>query len=160
MSIQVYGKEFSNLHFVARAIDPKHKSDNIKHIYADQDNIVGTDGFRLHLIANEGLLDPGFHQIIKKTKTELQLLKINDNLQYPDYKRLFKDEYQTIDFKKTSDHLRFAQVIRSLTDQTIDFNYFMDVEPMNMVEFYAADNDPIYLTNNEYRKALIMPVRG
>ena len=92
MSIQVYGKEFINLHFVARAIDPKHKNDNLKHLYADQDNIVGTDGCRLHLISNEGLLESGFHQIIKKTKTEIQLLKISDNLLYPDYKRLFKSE--------------------------------------------------------------------
>lgn len=157
MSIQVFGKEFNNLHFVARAIDTKHVKEALRQLYVDNDCIVGSDGVRLHCINNEGLLEPGFYQIIKRTKNELQLVKSSNSLEYPNYERLFK-VYNCSTFKGNNYHLRFAQIVQQMKrGNTINFKFFEDAEPLAMVKFYTCDSEPVCMYN-EYRRAFIMPI--
>lgn len=159
MSIQVFGKDFTDLHFVARAIDLKNKLLPLTQLYVDENNIVGTDGKRLHMIDNPGI-EQGMYQIIKRAKTELQIIKVEEDIsKYPNFRRLFKESYSTIYFEYDDTYVRYAQVIRTMTKESFNFWFFEDIDPSKFSEFYACDNEAIYFKGDD-RIALIMPIRG
>lgn len=162
--------------FVSAAVRKKDATrEHMQHVYCDGQRIYATDGHRLHLYAPEVCpLEEGYYAINKRTKTVLQLLKIDETMQYPDIDRVIpsadtdqtsfepgrnnRGEYYSAD-KAVSEHYKLAQVLRATTGGCINTDYFR-AACADMTDYSQEDEySPIKLTGDKIL-AVIMPMRS
>lgn len=154
------GPTFEKLSFVVLAIcKDKAQNEGMHHVYADDDYIVCTDGARLHAVNNEGLLEPGFYRLIKSTKTALDIVKVDDdNLLFPQYKRIIPDNPSFLSFKYSSVEGCYTQIIKSVDeDYALNYKFFSDA-CQNVEEFYLKDSFSPLLMTGEDRISIVMPL--
>lgn len=151
--------------WVARAVDLKHANPGLQCLYADGENLVGTDGKRLHLYKKNPLPD-GLYQIVKRTKTELRLEKCTFDMTFPDYKKIIPEngpDTVSVDVNGNTDgvyYAAYATIIRKLdVDDTLNYDYLADVLTCDLT-FTVNINGKmraLYFTGSD-RAALVMPM--
>ena len=137
-------------------------------IYSTGDELVATDGHRLHHYKPEVCpLSEGYYQIKKRTKTVLELLKADGtHLQdYPDFKRIMPDRTEAISFptkcrggKQICVEGKFAETIRTMGGGALSYGFFKDANTVEMPSYLATDGfSPVLLCGLDVT-AVIMPI--
>ena len=163
-----YTSKDENLIFVAKAVLKKDASrPQLGMIWSTGSEIVATDGHRLHYYKSD-LLPVGYYEIKKLTKTTIELLLYagDDMPDFPDFARIMPDSSKALPFKthrQSSDQIstvgKYAEIIRAIEVNTIDYKFFEDANTATMCSFYAPDGtSPVLLVGLDV-KAVIMPYR-
>ncbi len=167
------GDVFTGIHWVAQINKNRDKGDwraHIKYLYVtknkDQVNeIVSTDGHRLHLYETRFEVEPGYYDVLKNTKTSLVLVKVKDDSEYPDCEPIFnfgsadysrKDKAAGSTEESPDDF--YAKLMRRTETNIINYHYIEDV--LNIDESFDVWFDkklekPV-LFKNSNKKAAVM----
>ena len=152
-------KDWFSWLFQACSKDETRKVLNFVHV--DQDNIVSTDGRRLHIMPNNGQLDQGDYDRHK--------LKEEDPGQYPNYKQILLDTVgmETLTLKEsdiTQDALINMTPVYKLPNGAC-FNIQLLKEALSLngegIVFYDKEESgrPIKIELKEGRFVILMPMR-
>jgi len=162
-----HSEHFNALKFVAKAVAKfkgQDQRDHLNNIYCDGLRIMATNGHRLHVYEQPEPetppLDPGYYEILKNTKTELRLLPVQIDQEYPDIMRIMPSNEGLEGFDaKSSLFGKFAQVIRSLNEGSINTDYFKAaLEGTDICMFKATDGASPILLKGGFLTAVIMPI--
>ena len=135
--------------FSCRAADLK-KDIYTKHVYADDKKIFTTDDIRIHATLNNNRLDYGEYEIVKRTKSELLLVKSNEELTCPlrainDLLNCDASSLRKFTYENTP--MRYAEIIRAMEENTtIQYPYFLEAIE-GMTRFSVEPKKPVILTN-------------
>lgn len=124
--------------FVAAAVSKDHTREALTHVYSDGTRIMATDGHRLHVYTpDEGCLPAGYYDLLKKTKTEVHLNSVELDLVYPDVDRVIPKAGNMIDISCSLCGV-YAAVIRAMPVNTLEFKYFTDACPLELMDSYQV----------------------
>jgi hypothetical protein len=162
---------FANLKFVAKAVNKAKRQGsrvNLNYIYCDGARTMATDRHRLHIYTpdpdKEHPLSPGYYEAIKNTKSELHIIKADVDYEYPDVDRIIPTDEGLQSFDaKGSLFGKFAQVIRSFDEGSINTDYFADaLTGTDLFDgmFKVKDNLCPILLKGGFLTAVIMPTRS
>ncbi len=154
--------------FVAKAVDKKHSKSELRYVYVTEEEVVATDGHRLHVYTPEvSVMEPGYYEIIKQTKTTLQLIKVTSDAygklgEYPDFKCMIPEASYIREFitkRNSGEEIevvgKYAEVIRAFTDNTVDWDYFNDANCLGMYGYrYNGEDSPLVLYGENIKAAL------
>jgi len=163
---------FNRISFVANIIEKDDYRDHMKYIKCEQNFIVANDGKRLHeaklQILRHFNIPNGYYEVIKKMKTKISIIKRKElnECDYPLYKDLFEFKGERIEYiydEEVPIHQAtsklFAEIIRKMSKDTINYEYLKDVIELNKF------NIDVYVTDDRIRfegidiKAVIMGLR-
>jgi len=160
-------KPKNSFQWVSKAVCKKDARQYLKYVYCTGDDIVATDGHRLHVAKNDYELKKGYFYDANMNSIG------NDIGTFPDYERLFidvskatkykqslKNDFTIIEHKSVygnkSVPVYFKEGFVALDKTYIDFANLSNDE----IEFlYINSNSAIEITN-KYGKALVMPKRS
>lgn len=166
-----HASQFRVISWVTRALDKEDCRQSIDKLYSTGEELVGTDGKRLHAY-RPSPLPAGFYQIVKRTKGEIQLCLLPpESYKYPDYVKMFPDVTAWRPGIAVSGALEaysaYAQIIRALDEkETLNF-YFLDdvLRDQGGFKVYVqkGDGKALYFESlgneqeNGLYRALVMP---
>jgi len=165
-----HSEHFNALKFVAKAVAKfkgQDQRDHLNNIYCDGLRIMATNGHRLHVYEQPEPetppLDPGYYEILKNTKTELRLLPVQIDQEYPDIMRIMPSDegLHSLGHTKSSLWGKVAEIIRSFEEGAINVDYLMDAligQPAWM--FKTTDHTNPILLKGGFLTAVIMPMRS
>jgi len=171
---RINGSIFDGIKFVITALNPKdqYKKAYVTKIYATDSQIMATDGKRLHVIDNdafnEPFLEPGYWEVIKNTKSEIFLIKSDDDSKYPNIEKVIPTDYElSIDLSFSDNgtaQSRFYYDLITATKRPIQYDYIAALPKETWKVSYCEDvTKSIRLdTTMGTRKtmAVIMPIIG
>ena len=151
----------------ARGIDPDRPHLNMLH--AEGENLVCTDGWRLHKFTGDHCIEDGDYLIISATGKQIVLTLCSD-YSFPDWKRVMpnKAEYKEVpevmdmheaSLKKKEVH-ELSKKYFAFIKQTaclVDLNFFSDLTGRSWTVFFKGKHDSVLFEDGEYT-ALIMPM--
>ena len=133
------------------------------HVHNNGKFWYATDGHRMHKVDLDGFGEEGVYKVIKKTKSQVILMKTERNgSEFPDCEKVWPncDEAVVIeDCKKEFIFKAYANIVRALDEtRTLNFNYLQDVLVDNFTACVGGPDVPI-IFKNETMFALIMPMQ-
>jgi hypothetical protein len=166
--IQLKNKEsmFDEFKFVIMASE-KNSYQGYDKLYINDSDIVCTDGHRLHLYKTDAIFENGVYEIIKNTKSEIILNKIESSIPFVNYKSVIPDitgkeadlEFDSIRITKDA-CLALYRIIKHC-DICLNIDFIKDACSHNASFFYATGqlNQVLFKFHNETCLAVIMPLR-
>jgi hypothetical protein len=159
-------KHLQPLKFVAKAV-AKYKGQDgrvhLNNIYCIGPEIIATDGHRCHVYTPEdNPLEAGYYEVIKNTKTELRLVRIECDSEYPEIKRVIPAKDGAVPFEdKSSIYGKFAQVVRAMEQGSINTDYLADALSGEPGMFYkVTDHLSPVLFFGATTLSVVMPLRS
>ena len=160
-TIKIHDSRFEPLAWVARAVDMPGSGRVTDYLYSTGEEIVGTNGKRMHCFS-PAPLPAGYWRPIKRTKGELQLRKEEYSGEYPKYKQLIPDitrEHKTV-LAYSDTNIVLARLIRAMSEQdALNYEYLDDV--MRGCDTFTAhlnDHGKVLYFVGVDRWALVMPM--
>ena len=134
---------------------------HVTHLYINDNKLYSTDGKRLYIVDLTdyalSTLPERFYQVVKRTKSEMIIQKIESGEDYPNVNDIiesFEDglkDGEEINFEYKSIQSGIAQTIRAMHEKvSIDTNYINDL-------FLGLEDYIVTTIVNKYDKA--MPVK-
>jgi len=165
-------KYFHAIYFVCQAISQDYTAREVLTLLkVEEDRIIATDGYRLHMRENNCGLKPGLYHVVKHLKSKVILKKEEiESYKYHDYEMIFPDlkvDYNVINLKEPVVSLAYTKVIRAMNDEsTLNIDYFTDIyntlhytsDVMNVHVHTESPYKPVVIKCGEYT-ALLMPLR-
>ena len=166
MSLHTFSKkvspEFKYISFVALAVSKDPTRHNITVIKSFGGRIVATDGNRLHQYKTD-LLPEGDYKVIKKTKSEVTLVMqdADEAGPFPNIHRVIPEMLDGVDLDSASSHGAYAQIIRAMAINHINYDYLKDaLSTGDQMQFQAGDGFSPVLLKSDIITAVIMPMRA
>lgn len=157
IELDKHDEDFAGFKWVLKAVgfDPGYGLSKIININSDE--IVGTDGCRLHIYAPKETYPVGLFRVLVHQRYYLALIETKD-AKFPDYKEVFPDYKKATVFDMPGQiEVAYAQLVKAMP-QYINYNYFADVGYMKTM--YVSQEEGQAVVFEDYRKkALIMPMR-
>jgi hypothetical protein len=153
--------DFEGLSFVLLALSTDKIRETWQHLFVSETGeMVCTDGHRCHRytpITDD--YKPGFYRVVKVSKTEITTAPADSNLSpLANYELIFPKIKTQIEFVSDNVSCRFAQVIREMPCNAVDFLLFKDAAT-GMTSFQPGKGrDPVLLIGGR-RSAVVSPLR-
>ena len=152
-------------HWVAKAASRDKTKENLLYVYVDKQNIVATDGHRLHVAKNTDNLSPGYY-----CPRTMDYVYAPDYMQFPDYCRVVPSvdslHHTVTDIEVIQNNDKNATVCyklrRSSGDNdgpTVNKKYYDDCLSYGVDDVMFENNiTPVLVTNGDCY-AVLMPMR-
>jgi len=159
-------QEFSSVSFVASVIAPKDARPYKKYVRIAGNEMMGTDGSRLHIAAGFEEFRDGYYEVLSLKKSEIILTyapETDQDYEYPDINPVFEmgPDYKEISFE-AKPLKAFTKAVRTIPNElTFQYRYFEAISTGD--EFFTVNVDTadrgaaIFL--NQTKRAAIMPVK-
>jgi hypothetical protein len=167
---------FGDLEWLASALRTDDSRFHVTTIWVrDDGSALATDGSRMHVV-NQFALSPGFYKVVKKSRWAIEIDKVSEEDTF-DFPRDCDDiiagkhgnGHMHLDIDPDKSEAGYAQLIRLMADNYIQYNLFMDAvagfEGGNVLVRFDEDcKHPFYFMNDDwnrdtYRLAIVMPFR-
>lgn len=172
-------KEVKNLIWTAKAIGNKEGQYNFDCVFVDENGFVhASDGLRYQNARIYDLIEPGYYNVVKLTKTLIQLSKNNDCLYlYPSEEILkilvnfdgkISGEFELKEeMGNTSDKSHFLSIvfyfISKFYDQPFNYNFifdiFDDLEDNWVFYKFGDGGTAIFISLGLERNVVVMPLK-
>jgi hypothetical protein len=175
--------KFNNLHFCAagRSTDKSELRAHMKYLKVENGFCMGLDGKRLHVAPAPSELTTGWYNVIKNTKTMLQLVKLEDeNASFPDMSDIMGTDFKSDEWEFINAgnieliHTTIALTIRAMPliknpqtgimePQALNFHYLENVLSCDSDDYFdtyihRGEAEPLIMVSGD-KKAFIMPMR-
>jgi len=155
----------SDLFFLSKAISDDETRYFMNFAYCEDNQIIATDGKRLHIIPNKiKMKEKHFLYVIKSTKTKFIGFEFQDDITFPNYKKVLPDKENMSKILSRSysgiNHLLYD--INTECKSIVNISYIRDVLLMDgMIETFIekeSDGNKAILFECGNQKAIIMPM--
>lgn len=152
-------------HWVAKATGNDKLNKCFRFVYCDEENLVATDGHRMHVAKNAGGLPAGFYH--PKTGDMVYGIKDRDAPSFPNYKRVIPDFLicpYTVESKDVTELQdgTLAYMLRTTINDTVccvDKNYYDQAVSFGAKEtLFRSGKEIVIVKVSDDAFALIMPV--
>jgi len=158
---------FETFHFPTAAISKEKHRRNLQYLLVKEDAVIATDGRRLHIAHSRHPVEPGFYEVVKRTKSKVIIVKSNSDISYPKYENVIP-HHQNIIIDYNRDYYIAESVMCVLGKVNIMLEYAF-LQPLaeidtNWTIYYGNPDQPVrFITPyNSYTKrwleAVIMPI--
>ena len=153
-------KDFSGFKWVLKAVDFEGVRVIAigKAIKIGLDGIVATDGHRIHIYEPLEIYPAGIFKVFLRQRHYLVFAKTGD-VNFPNYEAVMPDYTK---FKELSvwgpPERVYAEIVRTMTEETINYNYSHDATAGMDKAYIGPGKDPI-IFEGPRKKALVMPMR-
>ena len=156
---------FRDINFVVSGLSKDKRETRLysKNVKIENERMISTDGHQLR-IAHEVPFENGYYEIPKKNKSEIILVKSNEDIMYPDYDNIINTDNHSIfvgGFCQDRTNIALTGLIRSMPEKlTIDIekaiSVIKDIDDTYEIYISAEIGAPIYF-NNHTKSAWLMP---
>jgi DNA polymerase III sliding clamp (beta) subunit (PCNA family) len=140
----------------------------LKYIKVDNDQAIATDGHRMHIYKLDTVIPDGHYEVVTCNKKEITLLRTDDEITFPDYKRVIPESGngKVVHINGYPDKIAqsYTTLVRAMEKNTVNYQYYTDIASAGIEWKAEIQNttgyEPIKLTseNGDYL-AVVMPIR-
>jgi hypothetical protein len=165
-------KQFETIQWCIKAVAGDDTKKSLKHLYIDNDFMVGCDGQRLHIAVNDWDYEPGLYEILNLKANEILLAK-SETLSLRDYPPIwnvvpFKCKNSIPPFHcsmgrkhELNNKSCFAYHVYMNTRHCYNLKYLEDIRMEGNMQFeMGEDNSMLVVASEDHdRLAMIMPLK-
>jgi len=168
INIETYDPKLDDFYWLTKAISKdRNKPEAYRSIQVKDGWLACTDGMRIHLLyygeETPESWQNGLYKIVNRKKTNVLLIRSDENSIYPDWTVVFPDEKPktelSLDISKGLIDSSYTQLVRNLPDdRTLNYQYVSDLSDC----YYDAqiyEEAMVVTFSNTVRLAAIMPKR-
>ena len=121
-------EQFNAIHWTSQAISKDKYRSNITCLLVEEGAVVATDGHRLHKATLEHGLPPGMYEVAKLTKTIVELVKSDRDVEcFPDYTKVLPTSFGETFVLNGDIDGAYAQVARQLQEtEALSHAFFVE----------------------------------